>query len=214
VNTPSPPVSSDQVSALDSSAQSTGGSQAVGQRVLPCQAWTLNVVVESTVPFYPDKSVSVGFKITAGGSGYQSQGTLMGATTSPPVVLKGGGTLTYSVSATADKWVSAGGASVPVSPNVDPFTATVKIKPTRPWAIIQVMDDTTSKLIPKFDVGLKLGTGAKKATTAADKPSIFQELMTEESDGQFTTSGNATQFGLASVVHADEVWEFVSIATT
>jgi hypothetical protein len=213
VNGSSPQVSPTQVSALDSSAQSTGGSRDVGQSVLPCQAWTLDVKVESTVPFHPEKPVSVSFKATAGASDYQSKSTQMDGPTSPPVELKGGGAITYSVSASNATWESAGGASVDVSPNPTPFTATVKIQPKQPWVIIKVMNDATSALIPKFDVGLKLGDGARKMTTA-DKQTLFEALRTETSDGMVTTSGDATKFGLSSLGHPDEIWEFVTIATT
>ncbi|HEY3820373.1 MAG TPA: hypothetical protein VGL81_24580 [Polyangiaceae bacterium] len=213
MNHGSSPVTQQQAAQLDSSANGTAAPNDVGSAILPCKAWTLEVVVKSTVPFYPEGTVTVGASITAGGDGYTSKGTQMDGPESPPTPFKGGGTLTYSLSASASKWDSAGATSVSVSPRVEPFKATVLIKPRKPWAIVKMVDSRDDALIPKLAVGLKLGEYTKAGTTAQDKPAVFQDLETATKDGMALGISNARNFDVSSVEHPDVVWEFVSISS-
>lgn len=208
-----PPVTPDAVSSLDSSARSTSGPVAVGGTVLPCQAWKLLVVVESTVPFHPEGSVGVHKNITGGGIGYSTEWTRMDGPRSPEVQFSGGGRFTFSMSASADKWEAAGSKSVSVSPRVEPFTETLKIKPKKPWVVFEVRNVLDDKLLPKFVFELALGTNKRTATSADGKPTSLMELETATPDGQFSLVGNARDFELPKLEHPDEVWEFVSLAS-
>lgn len=208
----SPPVTPEQASSLEASAQETAGSHEVGTATLPCRAWKLRVTVKSVVPFHPEGRVTVSGKITGGGEGYESERTMMDAEVSPAVEFKGGGRFTWSFSGSADKWDPVRPISISVSPRVEPFETQVEIKPKKPWVIINVVNVGDDKIVPKFALALKLGTNKRLATTVLDKPSIFQELETAESDGQVTSISRARNFDLGSLEHPDEVWELVSIS--
>lgn len=207
-----PPPDGRGASALESGA-SKASDKPVGSAVLPCQAWTLDVVVKSLVPFHPQGSVRVHASIVSGGSGFSSKYTVMDGEKSPAVRFSGSGSFTWALEGAADNWEAAGTVRQAVKPQGEPFTAEVPIRPAKSWVIFKIVNVVGDAPVPGIAIGLKLGENKKQLTSAKDKPTFFMDLQHATRAGAGLQMGRPSSVDVETMEHPDVAWEFVELVT-